>query len=159
MVALLADGAVGPKDVIAPVAAVCGAAIAAFVAWFNARQTAADRLQSLIAMYKNWPEKLGGQEHVAALIRGQLGEIWHRYPHLGMPGASGPESAEIEAAGKRHLYLDAAVFSSSVLVIGLSVWTLWPLDKTEDMIVVSLIGGFASVVAVTSGLRIVRHFV
>ena len=43
--------------------------------------------------------------------------------------------------------------------VGPSVLALWPLDKTEDLIIVSLIGGFASVVAVTSGLRIIRHFV
>jgi hypothetical protein len=50
------------KDVLAPIGAVCGGVIAAFVAWFNARQTPSDRLQALLTIYKDWPDNVPGQK-------------------------------------------------------------------------------------------------
>ncbi len=54
MVTVLADAAgLDPKDVIAPIGAVFGAAIAAVATWLNARKTPTDRLQVLIAIFKD----------------------------------------------------------------------------------------------------------
>jgi hypothetical protein len=146
------------KDILAPFAAVCGAAIAAFAAWFNSRKTPSDRLQALIGIYKEWPDNVSGKEHLAALIRGQLGEMWHRLPHLG--GEPKTVSAEIDRAGRRHLYVDAAAFIVSLAAVAVSTCLTWPIDQAQDVeiIVASLIGGFALFVAVTRGARIVRHW-
>jgi hypothetical protein len=148
------------KDLLAPIAAVCGAAIAAFAAFFNARKTPSDRLQTLIGIYKEWPDNVSGKEHLAALIRGQLGEMWHRLPHLGGEPETKTVSAEIDRAGRRHLYVDAAAFIVSSGAVAVSACLTWPIDQAQDVeiIVASLIGGFALFVAVTRGARIVRHW-
>jgi len=148
------------KDILAPVAAVCGAAIAAFVAWFNARKTPADRLEALIAIYRDWPQNLSGKEHLDALIRGQLGEMWHRLPRVGAPADSSGISAEITRASRRHLVLDAVAFVVSSAAVAVSACLTWPIDQAQDVeiIVASLIGGFALFVALTRGLRILRHW-
>jgi hypothetical protein len=161
MVTILADAtSLDPKDVIAPIGAVCGAAIAAFTAWFNARKTATDRLQALIAIYKDWPEGVTGRRHVAGLVRGQLGEIWHRYPHLDIEAAMKDDAPEIAAAAKRHLRSDWVAFVLSFLAVAASVGLLLRINEDQDvwLVVISLIGGSATFVAFSRGLRIVRHY-
>jgi hypothetical protein len=161
MVTFLADAtSLDPKDVIAPIGAVCGAAIAAFVAWFNARQTATERLQTLIAIYKEWPTTaVTGQEHIAGLIRGQVGEMWHRYPHLRAAHATDADRAEIDAAANRHLHMDWVLFGASLVAIAVGVCLLVLIHEDQDgwLILASLAVGFAAFVAVSRLLRIVRH--
>jgi hypothetical protein len=145
------------KDVLAPIGAVCGGVIAAFVAWFNARQTPSDRLQALLTIYKDWPDNVPGQKHMAGLIRGLLGEMWHRYPHIRA------EDSAIDRVATRHLYIDMSACGVSLLAfVGsvVSVCVMWPIDSPNDGVLIilsSLVGGFAFVVAITSAIRIVRH--
>ena len=153
---LAASWEANPKDMFAPIAAVCGAAIAAFVAWFNARKTPSDRLQALMAIYKDWPDNVHGREHIVGLIEGQLGEMWHRYPHLDASAAMKDGRFDIDRAARRHLYLDIGVFLLSFAAVAVSVAVLWPIDQAQEIIVVSLISGFALVVAVTRA-ALVRH--
>ncbi|MEN4478741.1 hypothetical protein [Mycolicibacterium cosmeticum] len=157
---LAAPDQIASKDALAPLAAVCGAAIAAFVAWFNGRKTPSDRLQALLQIHGQWPEQVSGKAHITALIGGQLGEMWHRWPHLGMDPTATDISAEISRAGRRHLFVDAVALLISVVAIGISAWLTWPIDQAHDVeiIIASLIGGFALVIAVTRGIRIARHW-
>ena len=71
MLGLLAAGAfteINVKDVVAPVAAVCGATIAAITAWWNAHKTPSNRLQAFVAIHQSWPDPLPGKAHIAELI-------------------------------------------------------------------------------------------
>ncbi|WP_132165403.1 hypothetical protein [Mycobacterium sp. BK086] len=155
---LAASADVQSKDIIAPIAAVCGAAIAAFVAWFNARKTPADRLQALLAIYREWPEDSGKKE-LEALICGQLGEMWHRLPHSDVD-ADATSCSGIRTASTQHLVADIiACLISTGAVIASACFT-WPIDQAQDVEIIfaSLVGGFALVVAATRGVRIVRHW-
>jgi hypothetical protein len=159
MVVMLATSTgLDSADVLAPIGVVCGAAIAAFATWFNARKSPADRLQALIDIYKDWPDTVPGRDHIAGLIRGQLGEIRHRYPRLDAKGAIHAESSDIDRAARRHLYLDIGAFLLSALAVFVSALIFWPIDRDIEIVVVSLISGFALFVAVTRGIRIVRHY-
>jgi hypothetical protein len=175
MVGALASGqAVDIKDVLTPVGAVLGAAIAGFVAWFNSRKTPADRLEELIGLYKGWPAGLPGDEHLADLIRGQLGALWHRYPHSNLATPSVPSISPaddstaalassdeaIARIAKKHLHIDGwAVGLSLIALIGCALVLVCFHRDTAILPVVGLIGGFAVVVAVAFGVRVIRHWV
>lgn len=148
------------KDLLAPIAAVCGAAIAAIAAWHNGRITPSDRLQALIAIYKDWPDDVPGRTTLGKLIRGQLGEMWHQLPHLRGRAPTDPACADIRRAGTGHLLLDIAALVVRTGAAILSAWITWPIDQAQDVeiIVASLIGGVAVFVASTRVVRIVRHW-
>jgi hypothetical protein len=181
MYGLLAGSAdIGAKDIVVQVGAIGGAAIAAFVAWLNARKTPSERLQSLIAIYQEWPDTLPGKAHVEGLIRGLLGEMWHRCPHFAVaerdahPDHPSPRmvsgervtttSAEYDAAinaiARRHLRFDICACALSAAVLIAAACVAFRVDQAPDVVLIfaGLIGGFAVVAVAMSTAAIMRHW-
>ena len=79
--------------------------------------------------------------------------------HTSTTAAIKADGLEIAGAAKRHLRSDLVFLSLSLVAVAVSVCLLVFVNEDQDgwLIVASLIGGFATFVAVSRLLRIVRH--
>ncbi|MGV9336532.1 hypothetical protein [Nocardia sp. NPDC003726] len=79
--------------VLAPVGVIVAAFIAAVVARWNVRKPPHEHLETLIQLYRDWPEELEGKETIERQIALQLAEMRVATDDAGQPEASSEEHA------------------------------------------------------------------
>jgi hypothetical protein len=67
------------------------------------------------------------------------------------------DSAAIDQVARKRLIFDIVDFGVSSLAVLGSVLLLGRIDRTQEVVLVSLLGGFGVVIAVTSAVSIARH--
>lgn len=110
-------------DLLSPAAVFLAAVIAGFVAWWNARTSPQGSLQTLIGIYRNWPEDdLGGRDTVECSIAITLARIRHME---GIPAPAKPDAKQrlgedrVKAERRRHGRRIA------VVVVLLALWLVY----------------------------------
>lgn len=121
LAATLADSATTKfniNDLVGPMSVLLAAAIAAFVAWWNARTSPYGRLQTLIGIHRQWPkepEELDGLKTVEQSIAFTLARIRHKD---GIPASATPTESEVRA--EKEITAARRVRIAVILVAGLS---------------------------------------
>ena len=171
------------KDFIAPLGTLCGAVIAAFVAWFNARKTPADQLETLVDIYRDWPPGLIGQAALERSIALELAELRRRQPKQSAAACTPPSNETPEEKAARGdavtkqaaedavaAQADAAVSKAArnelwtlLGISGLILLAAWALSHVDAFVIyvpgiVAVVGGFVFFCIVTEIVRHVRHW-
>jgi hypothetical protein len=171
------------KDFIAPLGTLCGVVIAAFVAWFNARKTPADQLETLVNIYRDWPPGLIGQAALERSIALELAELRRRQPIQSATACTPPpnetpdekavredaiakQAAEDAVAAQADKAVSKAARNELWTVLGISVLILLAalalshVDSFANYVpgIVAVVGGFVFFCIVTEIVRRVRHW-
>ncbi len=110
--------------ILAPLAAIVAAVIAATVARRNVRKAPHEQLETLIQLYRDWPDELEGRGTIERQISLQLAELRVASDDAGQPDASSVEHAAEQRvlARARRLLLNRTL--AWVLVGGSLVYSL-----------------------------------
>ncbi|MBF6302250.1 hypothetical protein IU459_32625 [Nocardia amamiensis] len=101
--------------VLAPVGVIAAAFIAAVVARWNVRKPPHEHLETLVQLYRDWPEELEGKETIERQIALQLAEMRVATDDAGQPEASSDE----HAAEQRVLTRARRILINRAVAIGL----------------------------------------
>jgi hypothetical protein len=110
-------------DLFSPAAVLLAALIAGLVAWWNARTSPQGRLQTLIGIYRNWPdEKLDGRDTVECSIAITLARIRHMD---GIPAPADPNAKQQLGEDRVKSERRGHMWRIAVAILALAAWLVY----------------------------------
>lgn len=130
------------NDLVSPVSVLLAAAIAGFVAWWNARTSPHGRLQTLINIYGKWPKEPKepeGLKTVEESIAFTLARIRHK-DGIPTPATCTDLEAQAEKEIRKARCRRIAVILAAALVVAVLIALvrtgIWPAQPTETAAIV-----------------------